>query len=382
MSNYRDDTQETAVAGASTWAGLSALTGDNARIASALLFGLLVVHADTATAAGEAFGSPAGTVIEQATAADLATGSLHGAALVTEKAKAGEQWRGALRVLHEDSAAAGDEEHSPLRSITAEQAVIADQVIAQRRVAMLVQESAKVAAISLQAAFVLVEDQAGAGDWTAGTLRAAALAQDAALAADLVLDGQRTGSPAADTARLAAEAFDHLAARDLLVDGAVAEDSAGGAGAGQAWTANVDTWAMSRYAPYTFTGVAVIDGQLYGTAEDGVYALAGGNEQIAGHIATGQLDLGRGALVHPLSAYLEYELDGVAEMDVTTTQSGAAETYTYTLPVESAGELTNGRFVFGRGLRGRHFSFTLRLTGTHGHINDLSAMVAPTKRRV
>lgn len=117
-------------------------------------------------------------------------------------------------------------------------------------------------------------------------------------------------------------------------------------------------------------------------AADGVYALDGGAETISGRIQTGKLDIGQGGLVHPLAAYLEYELDGTAEMDVTTTQSGQAETYTYALPAEAAGELTNGRFVFGRGLRGRHFSFALRITGTHGYINDLSVNSAPTKRRV
>ncbi|MBX6209533.1 hypothetical protein ISD46_33795, partial [Pseudomonas aeruginosa] len=57
-------------------------------------------------------------------------------------------------------------------------------------------------------------------------------------------------------------------------------------------------------------------------------------------------------------------------------------TYSYPLESEPADELTNGRFKFGRGLRGRHFTFTLRLTGRHGYINDLSVESAPTNRRV
>ena len=139
---------------------------------------------------------------------------------------------------------------------------------------------------------------------------------------------------------------------------------------------------MSRYLPYTFRGLAVIDGVAYGMSADGVYALDGDSETIAASMRTGKLDIGQGGLVHPLAAYMEYELDGAAEMDVTTTQSGQAETYTYTLPNEVADELTNGRFIFGRGLRGRHFSFTLRMTGTHGYINDLSVNVTATKRSV
>ena len=123
---------------------------------------------------------------------------------------------------------------------------------------------------------------------------------------------------------------------------------------------------------------------IYGVADDGVYAL-NGTGHVAGRVETGKLDIGGDQLVHPVSAYLEYELDGPdkgAQLDVTTTQSGAPQTYTYTLPSESAAHLTNGRFVLGRGLRGRHFSFTLRLQGTRGHINDLSVTTTPTKRRV
>ena len=33
---------------------------------------------------------------------------------------------------------------------------------------------------------------------------------------------------------------------------------------GYAWTANVDTWAMSRYQDYGFSELVVIDGVLYG----------------------------------------------------------------------------------------------------------------------
>ncbi|RSZ54114.1 hypothetical protein EJU38_05520 [Pseudomonas aeruginosa] len=189
-----------------------------------------------------------------------------------------------------------------------------------------------------------------------------------------------------DGARLAALVLDHLAAHDLVTDAVVIEDSTVGGEQdhGQAWTANVDSWAMSRYAPYTFSSLAVIDGKLYGIAADGVYALDGDSDAVAGSIATGKLDVGQGALVHPHTAYLEYELDadGTAAMDVTTTQSGSAATYSYPLERELADELTNGRFKFGRGLRGRHFTFTLRLTGRHGYINDLRVESAPTNRRV
>jgi hypothetical protein len=150
----------------------------------------------------------------------------------------------------------------------------------------------------------------------------------------------------------------------------------------QAWTANTDSWAMSRYDPVPFTALVVIDGALYGLADDGVFALDTPTAQAA-VLRTAPVDVGQGVLAHPLQAFLEYELEeGAASMEVTTTQSGEAQTYAYALQPEAAKRLTNGRFVFGRGLRGRHFTFALRLDAKRGHINDLSVNVAPTKRRV
>lgn len=153
---------------------------------------------------------------------------------------------------------------------------------------------------------------------------------------------------------------------------------------GYAWTANVDTWAMSRYQDYGFSELAVINGVLYGVSEDGVYQLDA-KELIEAKLVTGQLDLGQGQLVHPLGAYLEYELSGNTrklEIGVSTTQSGTKQTYYYLLPTEKADYLTNGRVLFGRGLRGRHFAFEIKISGEHGYINDLNIDVSATKRRV
>ena len=153
---------------------------------------------------------------------------------------------------------------------------------------------------------------------------------------------------------------------------------------GNAWTANVDTWAMSRYQDYGFSELSVIDGVLYGVTDDGLYKLDA-KESIDAKLVTGQLDLGQGSLIHPLGAYLEYELSGNSkklEIGVGTTQSGGNQTYYYLLPMEKADYMTNGRILFGRGLRGRHFTFEVKISGEHGYINDLSIDFAATKRRV
>lgn len=384
MSNYRDDSNDTAVIGDETWLGLSAIAEDTAMIAAALIFGLGVMHADTATASDQVLDRAHHVVIDSAVAHDQAMGRLNAKQLSADTARVSDQAPGRARILLTDSARATDEVVEALSQLVSDGASISDQVLAQRRSATLVADGARITDAALQFASQLVEDEAGAGDWAGGGMRARVLMTDAATVGDEVLDDHRAHAAVlVDTARVAGEVFDYLSARDLVVDVALVQDVVLGAGAdgGQAWTANMDSWALSRYAPYTFLGLAVVDGVLYGMAEDGVYALTGGADAVAGSITTGKMDVGRGSLVHPVAAYLEYELEGTAEMDVTTTQSGAAQTYTYPLAHERADELTNGRFIFGRGLRGRHFSFTLRLTGQRAHINDLRVDATQTRRR-
>lgn len=185
-----------------------------------------------------------------------------------------------------------------------------------------------------------------------------------------------------DTSLLDSTAQGHaLAVQSTSDDAMLTSDVSDGFG-GQTWTAASGLWAISRHYPSRFESLSVIDGNLYGFNEDGVYRL-GTSQPVTGVIKTAKIDLSGGVLVHPLTAFLEYQLDGSAEMHVSSTQNGATvETYTYQLPQESSDTLTNGRFVFGKGLRGRHFGFELRLSGSGGYVNDLVIQFVPTGRRV
>lgn len=148
-----------------------------------------------------------------------------------------------------------------------------------------------------------------------------------------------------------------------------------------AWTSNTETWAMSRYEGLPVNRLTVINGVVYGEAADGVYRMDISDTTVKASVATGKVDFGDG-LVHPSAAYLEYETDGNIDMQVVTTQSGRAAGYRYLLPREAARSLTNGRILFGRGLRGRHFTFVLNISAKEGYINNLAIEALPTKRRV
>ena len=384
MSRYRDDTQETCVASDMVISKLTSVVEDSAKIASSLIFGLLVTVTDSAIASDVVIDRSLHLVKESALVSDLVIDSAHSSGLIVEKAKASSKVLGRLRVITNEAAVITDLVLDKYKVVTTDSARITDEVITQRRALSIVEESAKATDLIINKRFDLVHDNAALTENYTGKLRAKNIIVDAAVAQDFVIDAHINRQIIVDSAKVSDFAYGTLHAKDLVQDTAVVEDYAVFTGdyVSQAWTANTDNWSMSRYMPYTFTHLTVINGIAYGANENGVYALSGGVEDISSSITTGKIDIGGGSLVHPISAYLEYELDGTAELDVTTTQSGTKQAHTYQLAQEVADELTNGRFIFGRGLRGRHFSFTLRMQGKRGYINDLSVHSTQTKRRV
>lgn len=149
-----------------------------------------------------------------------------------------------------------------------------------------------------------------------------------------------------------------------------------------AWTTTADGWNMSRYYDYPYEELIVIAGRLYGVTADGIEELKQGVQSITAQIKTAKLDIGAGALVHPESMILEYSLDGQLSVDVGTTQTGYQQTFNYVLKNEPSDYLTNGRVIFGRGLRGRHFEFSVNIQGTTAYINDMVVNITKTKRRI
>lgn len=186
-----------------------------------------------------------------------------------------------------------------------------------------------------------------------------------------------------DVAKASDETWGRLTAKDDLheramiavMDELIHDDG------GMAWTMNTVNQAMSQYLPYNVNRLAVINGVLYGECDDGVYQLDGVDETITGVLATDKIDYGEN-LVKPSYAYTEYKTDGIMTLTVHTTQKGVAQAYTYTMPKEQADEMTNGRFVFGRGLFGRQFAYTLQITAKQALLHDLNVHFETTKRRL
>lgn len=384
MSNYRDDSVDLAVASDSTWLGLSAITESAAKIAAVLLVAIGVLHADGATAADEVVDRRTFLVEDVAQAADEAPGRMRAAVLLADSARVTDSLSGARALLHEDSAQLAELVSHTIGAVLDDGATAADAVQAARTSRATSIDAARITDEAVHRTRESVADTATAGDAALGRLSGFSLTTDAATIAETVEDDRSAPAMLAiDSARGASLVIDRLHASDLVDDLALADAlMVGEVGIGQAWTAGVDGWAMTRYAPYAFQQLAAIDGVAYGVTEAGVFALDGGAGEIEAIVTTGKLDIGSGVLAHPIALYAQGELDGAAEVAVTTTQRGTTEQYDYPLQMRPGPEMTAGRAVFGRGLRGARFAFELRVSGERALFNDLRIEAMPTKRRM
>lgn len=384
MSNYRDDSTDLAVASDSTWLGLSAITESAARIAAVLLVAIGVTHVDAATAADEAADRRIFLVQDAAQVADAAPDRLHAAVLVADGARMTDGLSEVRLLLHEDAAQAVEHISHAIGAALEDSARASGAVEDARTSRVRAEDAVRISDDAVYRVRESAAETATAGDHAQDRLAGRSLTADAAMIADSVEDSRDAASALAiDGARGASMVFDRLHAADLVADLALADSlMVGEVGIGQAWTAGVDGWAMTRYAPFAFEQLTVIDGVAYGVTEAGVFALDGGAGEIEAIVTTGKLDIGRGVLAHPIALYAQGELDGTAEVAVTTTQRGTIEQYDYPLQMRPGPEMTAGRAVFGRGLRGVHFAFELRMAGERALFNDLRIEAMPTQRRM
>lgn len=365
----RIDSQDTAIASDELIAGALQSFSQDTAIASDEVTAhrtVSVLSHDTATMTDDLISVKRELLEDTAIASDSSTGKLQAADFIEDSAIASDYLMGGVIAINHDTAIASDE----FFGVRSAYVLVEDKSVAHDE--LLFGQTA------------LCDDSAIMSDTFTGRLYARNTIDDTASASDEVIDKISQPSVITDTAIASDSVTSRLIASFSWHDIAVAQDEViniGGYG-GQTWTANVDSWAMSRYNPYNYKRIVVINDVLYGEADDGIYRLDQEVMPVVASVKTGKIDLGRGAITHPAAAYLEYELVGQASMTVHTTQKGIEQQYAYVLPSKLAGELTNGRFIFGRGLRGRHFSFDLTMVGTHGYVNDLSIDHQPTSRRV
>ena len=384
MSNYRDDMNDTLRLQGDAVSKLHSLGESTMRLRDGVEHRIQTLTEDGVALSGVFTDRTTAVQGDGVALGDEVFGGVTRRSTVTEQMRLSDVVILKRKTLVEDSIALADDTEHAVAARTTDAATFSDQVFGQRRVVQLVVDGIRLGDAAPRIAHELVTEAFVIGEAYNGKLHATDFLSDSLSLAAEDDTTTTTDSLLVERLRLGDEVWGTLHARNVVTDGLALWDEVLQTGDyGQAWTASTQSWAMSRFAPFTFTGLAVIDGVLYGCNSRGVFALDGDTETMTAELRTGAMDMTGGVLSHPLEAHIEYELRGTATFDVTTTQAGTPATYSYPLNARpTAQAMTNARAVFGRGLRGRHFAYTLRLTGQQAYINDWSVLVAPSKRSI
>lgn len=386
MSNYRDDIQDTAIITDKTWIGLKSIVDDVFRVSATLAITIGVTHHDAAALVDTTYSQTHYGIVEQAKGSDEVTTKLSAVDNRYDQATLKDSTRQSVFAKLQDNAISTEQLTQSSLFYMQDSATVTEEYTQERTARVFLVNTAKLKDTTIRIASEYSEDSLLVSDTTTTKIRAKQKVVDSAILEDSLLEvGSNKAQHITDSALLTDYTTTRLDAVNWVTESAYMSDSFIGYDfGGMAWTANTDTWAMSRYEPYSFNELAVIDGILYGINHEGVYQLTNTEPQspISAKITTGKIDVSNGSLAHPIAAYIEHELVGSASMDITTTQDNIEQTYTYPLTGKPAEYMNSGRFIFGRGLRGRHFAVSLNLEATKAHINDLRLNVEPVKRRV
>lgn len=386
MAIYRDDALENILLSDSTWLGLKAIAEDRIVFADIAAMTLKAFSEDSFSLTDELSQSGAISIaVDGFNLSDQITGQRIVRNLTSDQIILFDAAYRFTAGNIEDQFTLDDFTLSTTLTLSTDSIHFVESISGQRYSKILSNDQFKLVDLANTVALEQVVDHILLSNFTQDKLRAQSYLIDSISFGDQDLSSVQLYSHAIDILRLGdsiqskltgrTDSHDYLSLYDEIKDSKIY---------GQAWTANTDTWAMSRYMPFSFDGLTIINDKLYGWNDKGVYLMDKPDHLIHGLIETGKLDFGD-SLVHPIAAYLEYEMSGQDKqlsIAVTSTQSGKPITYTYMLPNEEADHLTNGRVLFGRGLRGRHFSFTISIAATSAKINALSMDFTKTTRRI
>lgn len=178
-----------------------------------------------------------------------------------------------------------------------------------------------------------------------------------------------------------------LDAEANLVDYVYFDDANTGGGAPGAWTAHLETFAMSRYTNFPFNSFATIDGVPCGASDDGLFRLDADDDagtNIDAKVQHDWLDGDDPHLKHPRYLYSSGTSDGrlVATIGYVD-DAGQEQTACYPFERKAQAGHANDRAKLGRGIRSRYLQPGLKnVNGAAFSRNDATLVVDPSKRKM
>lgn len=155
----------------------------------------------------------------------------------------------------------------------------------------------------------------------------------------------------------------------------------------QGWVMNTEkARPVSEYDNFEFTSLAWYRGQLWGTLDDGLYLLEGGDdagEPIQAALESLLLDFGTGRQKRIRSAYLGYTAQGGLVLKVRAVEGGEMSEHWYAASDVTADAPREGIMEVGQGLRSRYWQFELvNVDGADFEIDHIELYPIMLGRRV
>ena len=126
MSNYRDDVNDTAVASDTLWTRTRTIAESTARVRDVLLFGLVALTVEAASASDSVTDKTTSFLTETAHVSEQYLHRAYKSNLLVEPGRASDAVAHSVRVLLQESAHAADELQAGVRTVLVERAVGSD----------------------------------------------------------------------------------------------------------------------------------------------------------------------------------------------------------------------------------------------------------------
>lgn len=235
---------------------------------------------------------------------------------------------------------------------------------------------------------ISLSDSGVGGDLAASLLAANIAAVDTAIAASTLAYTASITFALTDSAVAADTSESQLSAFDLLIDGARAVVTL--SLNGNVFTGvvlNAETSGVSEYTNFPFNSFAFFNGQYYGGADDGIYALAGDSDNgapVIGAVRTGLIRMSDGLRTQVPYAYIGVTTDGdILFKVITTSPQGAKNEQWYRFEKRTAGAPRETRVKIGRGLSSVYWQFELvNITGADFAFDSVQLAPIALERRV
>lgn len=207
-----------------------------------------------------------------------------------------------------------------------------------------------------------ITDAAALNDAVLQTILAIELILESAVLNDAVSPSAVASSMLVEIAVLGDAVEQTASTSDNILEDALLDDRVTGGGAGGAWLAHLETFAMSRWTNQPWNSMAEIGGRLVGANDDGLYFLDAADDAGSAIEASLEYDwlsakVGRDGkpahspnLKRPRFLYLEYK-GGPLALYLKHVQNGSEAEAEYAMPARVANAFINGRVELGRGIR-------------------------------